>query len=486
MSNLFHIIYKYLHQNITLPKSISHEPLIHFPSMSVKGGILYIASLFEGIHPIHIGVVFLLVCVYLFFYIKIKYPFWNVQPVYHNYDFWRSWTTSPTILYQSPFKSKFYDKQKVIDTQPFSRLLNTDKQTIGEVAYLLQCHYIPSERILFHLEQHDLQSYFTGQTQPSYISIYHQLTYSPQPSSINITSTTPMENTNPQKWEDILTSDKTVKTPIGCITSRFMNMYLFYSTQGVIQYPIYYQDFLCVQRTKKELGTKLFDTHEYNIRITNPDIKISIFKRENQLCDGVVPFISYVSYTFYISNLDTPPLPNSYVLSRITKTNTDILLDFLGGLFQIQEKEGVFQCMIYPEIGNILSLIKSRNLWVFALKKGEHLYGIYFIKNAHMNYEELDDERGNGCNTLHLVASMNNTHNHHFFFQGFIQSLREVLKENPHYKMLMIDNIGHNSIIAEQWKRKRDVVFTIPSAYYTYNFVFPASPIEHEKCFVLC
>ena len=33
-----------------------------------------------------------------FAYIKIRYPFWNVQPVYHTYDFWRWFYRTPFLI----------------------------------------------------------------------------------------------------------------------------------------------------------------------------------------------------------------------------------------------------------------------------------------------------------------------------------------------------------------------------------------------------
>ena len=48
----------------------------------------------------------------IFVYIKLAYPFWNVQPVYHVYDFWRG-------FYRRPFRihPRFHPKIKTKYTQ---------------------------------------------------------------------------------------------------------------------------------------------------------------------------------------------------------------------------------------------------------------------------------------------------------------------------------------------------------------------------------
>ena len=46
----------------------------------------------------------------IFMYIKIKYPFWNIQPVYHTYDFVRGFISSPFIIQtRYPMKTKYCD-----------------------------------------------------------------------------------------------------------------------------------------------------------------------------------------------------------------------------------------------------------------------------------------------------------------------------------------------------------------------------------------
>ena len=45
---------------------------------------------------------------------------------------------------------------------------------------------------------------------------------------------------------------------------------------------IYFIDYLCIHRQEKqkELNRKLLQTHEYNQRLFNPNIKVSLIKKE--------------------------------------------------------------------------------------------------------------------------------------------------------------------------------------------------------------
>ena len=50
-------------------------------------------------------------------YIKIKYPFWNIQPVFHSYDYWRFFYSIPYIVYKyRPVKTKYCDFQQIETT----------------------------------------------------------------------------------------------------------------------------------------------------------------------------------------------------------------------------------------------------------------------------------------------------------------------------------------------------------------------------------
>jgi len=71
------------------------------------------------------------------------------------------------------------------------------------------------------------------------------------------------------------------------------------------------------------------------------------------------------------------------------------------------------------------------------------------------------------------------------FYLGFLHGLQQIIHKQPEFKMLLIEDIGHNTIILNGWRAKHTPVFVNKTAYYTYNFIYPSSPLSNEKCFIL-
>jgi len=110
----------------------------------------------------------------IFVYIKLRYPFWNNQPVYHSYDIWRHYQNPPYIIYPyRPIKTKYCD---------FSNIKTTDYLEISQyesenMTNMLQCYYIPTEEIIHNIKSADIHAYLTGQSMPSFVSLYIDIEY---------------------------------------------------------------------------------------------------------------------------------------------------------------------------------------------------------------------------------------------------------------------------------------------------------------------
>lgn len=395
-------------------------------------------------------IIFILIILW-FAYTKIKYPFWNIQPVFHTYDYWRYWAGSPFIIQkQYPMKTKFCQFD-LVKTIAMSDATETQQKQYIE---LLQSHYIESDRILVTLNEENLTAYFIGHNNPSYLSFYNEKHYAYDGSQISA-----------------------FDYPVGCMSSRPINILMEMKdpAKAVNQIICFFWDFICIHREHrpKKIIRNLIQTHEYNQRIRNPDISVSLFKKEIDLCDGIVPLTKYISYTFYLRNIHVRPLPPHFTMIRIFKENLDILSDFLY-LISHSEKHLFSFCAI-PDLGSLTSLINSTNLFVYCLKRGEHIYGMYFVKDMKTQYEEL-----NG-GTLQCIGSVMNSNSPSLFTQGFIHCMREILKIDKTFQMLMIDNTSHNAMILLKWRENHNVVFETPSAYYLYNFVYPGSPLSSQN-----
>jgi len=392
----------------------------------------------------------------LFAYIKLKYPFWNNQPVFHVYDYWRYFYKTPFIIYPyRPVKTKFCDFQKVL-TIPY---LETSSEQRQQFTDLLQCYYYSTDRIFNTLVKDDVNSYFSGSSHPPFISFYRDL--------------------NP-----------IASPPVACISSRGLQFYFrpTLTEEVYTKMPTYIIDYLCISRElenkKRELSRKLLQTHEYNQRTRNPAISVSLVKAEVELFDGVVPLFQYTTSTYNLRNIFFPPLPTHFQVVEVYKENLDLLSDFLNiqSHLDFRREPCEFDVFVMPDMGVLISLIKRRLLYVYCLQRAGNIYGMYFIKNAKIRYEDVDG------NTLQLVGSVLDYRQYdrgELHYLGFLHSLKLIIKKKPSFKMLLIDEIGHNKLLTTYWRNKHTPIFKNDAAIYLFNMVFPRSPLPPERCFFL-
>jgi len=434
----------YLYNNITLPRvSSTYSSSYELPSSTAV--VVGLSEIIGTIHPNYYAIALLFVCVAGFIYIKIKYPFWNTQPVVHTYDIWFS--REARILHKIPYKSRFYDKESVSTTDYFQNKSREPTLDKNEIVVFLQSHYIPTDRLLSTISIPVLDVYMSGHNAPSFLSVHRELDHR-------------------------LT---------GVITSRLSNIYLYDgNTHTCVN--AYYVDFMCIHRecAGRGIAERLFHTHEYNRRIQNPLIPISLFSKDGARCEGIIPFIEYTTYTYYMRDLKLQPLPFGFTISRVVKQTSDLVHDIYHILTNATSKtHSLFSVCILPDIGNLLALLSKNELYLFCLKNGDHLYGIYFFRNTHIHYEELDGE------TLDLIATIQNNDNPIVFMSGFIHSLREILKENRQYKMLRIPSIGHNQTIITKWREYHHSILETPGSMYLYNYMVPKMPSDAYRCLVV-
>ena len=425
-------------------------------------------------------IVFTLSLLLFFVYIRLRYPFWSMQPVYHPYDILRSWTKSPSILCNGlPMKTKYTDSLKVITT-PYSESTQQHKR---DLTNLLQTQLIDSERVLSTIDQDTLQIYLTGHNHPAYISFFMKEHYDVS------------YQTHHETMKKTLSPDSiiAIKTPVSTMTSRPIRFFITENgASQPINWTVYYWDHICTHRDHRKSGETrhTIQTHEYIQRSKNPDIPISLFKKEETLCEGIVSLTQYTTYTFFLRNIGVPPLAEQCTVIRIFKENKVILSDFLFGLLHPKyamagKAANPFTICAFPEIGALNALIESNLIYVYALKREDHILGLYFLKDGKAIYEDVDG----GGPLLECVSSVcNMTQGVGLFFSGFLHALRAILhsqKKEDRYKMLAFTDLGHNDQLLEKWRWKYTPIFTNPSAYYLFNGVVPGMPFPRQRCFIL-
>lgn len=393
--------------------------------------------------PLYIFIFSLLIIVIIFAYIKLTYPFWNCQPVFHTYDFWRYWTKSSfTIQKRYPIKTKYCDLER-IETIEY---LETTESQKKEFINLIQCHYIPDENALFVFNLDNLDAYMSGHSSPSYLSFCNEEFYSFTDSNI-----------------------KKTKKPVGCISARSIDLRI--SNEQTIK--AYFWDFICIKREKsdKHLSRQLIQTQEFRQRQQSENaISVSIFKKEVDLCQGIVPLVEYETRLCMIRNEHLRKLPPHFVLVEIGGENIDLLVDFL----EISKTK--FEVFGISDLGNLVGLIQKRILMVYCIQKARNIYAMYFFRDSRTQYD------GKGV-MLCLCGSINNSNSMDLFYMGFLQSLRSVLKNIPLFRLLSIENISHNTFVYERYKGES--LGTSNSAYYLYNYVVPKQPIKRDSVFLI-
>jgi len=385
------------------------------------------------------------------------------------------------------------------------------KQTVD----LIQSYGILEESALYMFHLGNLDTYMTGHTYPAFISLYYEDAFIHQPKSI---------------IKPTIVSDETiidiVKKPIGCITSRTIELF-FYDNNNTNnnnngKSTVYFLDFITVNREKgsinPNISRELIHTHEYNQRRSSLDnsntksntinisentepIQISLFKKESGLSEGIVPLVSYSSYMVYIKNTRLRKLPPHFLLLKIHRRNIQILMDF------IEISKINYECFGIAEIANLSALIHGGLLKVYIIQKGKEVYAAYFFRDSRTQFDsEMDDSDPNKTNgaLLILCGSIRNTKSLDLFYMGFLQSLRNILRENDIFKLLLIEGISQNIEIYERYIEKSDrinenennnnnnnniknenIIGENPSAYYLFNYIYPKQPISPEKCFMV-
>jgi len=398
--------------------------------------------------------------------------------VFHTYDVWRYWTRRPfQIQYGGALKTKYTDFDHVV-TVPFADL---SEDHLGHMVDLLQCHYISSERILTLIDASTIRALLTGHSHPAYVSFYCEPHYEIVYDGSGGTLT---------KQEDISGGKiKPIIKEIGCMSARPIRLFLWNDYDQFAKHSVYFWDHICIHRdhVSKPWTKHLIQTHEYMQRLKSPDIAVSMFRKEQTLCEGVVPLVKFNIYTFYLHPVKVPPLPTHVTVTRIMNKDIGILSDFLYGLTNTAHP--LFTLCAFPELGSIEGLLKDCVWYVYVIRRKDQIYGMYFLKNASTNFEDVDQG-----NLLEYVASVSTLsimrgQGRDLFFAGFLHALHDIMslrgKGDLVYRMISFTDIAHTGRLLDTWRWKYSPVFENPAAYYIYNMVVPKMPMAKETCMIL-
>jgi hypothetical protein len=450
---------QYINQNINK---------LHLFSNQIPSYVPYLITYFFA---------FIVLSIILFFiYIRIKFRFWALQPVFHIYDVYYWFFNIGIINKDLPLKNR-YTNFKNIKTISFDIL---SKPNIKDFTLLVQLNYLRNKENTFTPLQENILPYFTGHNDKSFWSFYWE------PELILDTKT-----------NNMIPIDKL----IGAITGRPLSVTFLKGNKPEIKIDpkiknnyepknkisgldqpfqkvdVYYIDYLCVDKNyrKKGIAPQLIQTHEYNQSHLNKSICVSLFKREDDLT-GIVPLTVYKSFCFNMRNWNCPqPLDPKLTLLQGDKQNMYYLFNF------IKEKEGKWSLTILPDMSNLMELISSKNMFITMILIDGNIEAAYIFKKS-CTYIEKDKE------IICCIASIynNNKMQEEEFIKGFKVSLWSIIErpENKQFHYLTVEDTSDNGCIIRNIERKTHPTVISPTAYFFYNFAY--NTFKSEDVLIIC
>lgn len=394
----------------------------------------------------YIFIVFLILLLLCYSYIKLKYGFWLIQPVFHIYDIGYMIFTPGIIQHDLPNKNK-YTNFKDIETCCYE---DTATHKLHRFIHFINSNYLQNKDNIFVPSLENVSPYFKGHNDKSFISFYTQ----------------PEIVTDLQKNTTLEES-----RIIGVITSRPIHIFINNGEKDSY-FDAYYVDYLCVDKSyrKQGIAPQIIQTHHYNQRHLNKKIVVSLFKREDELT-GIVPLCVYSTYGFSMDKWNKPvELHAMYTLLEINEQNFHFLYDFIKSASRTH-----FDIIINSEPSNIIELIKTKNIFLYVLMNQGLVQCAYFYRKTCVFYEK-------NVEILSCFASINNfdkndKEGERLFIQGFKISFWKIATnkskgEKDVFGFAVIEGISHNHSIINNLCLKTKPQVISPTAYFFYNFAY--------------
>jgi len=266
--------------------------------------------------------------------------------------------------------------------------------------------------------------------------------------------------------ENLLIDEKTNaiiddKKIISVMTTKPIHIFINNGNKEAF-FDAYYVDYLCVDKNyrKQNIAPQIIQTHEYNQRLLNKNIKVSLFKREGELT-GIVPLCVYNSYGFNIGLWKKPlRFVKNINLIEIVKQNIYMLIDF------IKLNNDKFDITIIVDIGNLIELIITNNIFCYVVIQNNSILSAYFFKKT-CTYIKKDVE------VLSCFSSINCCKELNIFINGFFLSFYKIIKRFNQFRFGLVEDISDNNIIIKDILMENKPLIVSPTAYFFYNFAYP-------------
>jgi hypothetical protein len=390
----------------------------------------------------------LIIILYLIFilYVRLKYKFWSIQPVFHFYNI-LYWIKSPDIIDKKyPLINK-YCNFKNIKTIEFNELSNIDIQYIVN---FLRINFLRSKEANYLPTISSFTNNFIN-NKPSFVSIYHD-------------NKILFDTSNNYNFD--------FKEILGIMTGKPVNVKININKNTNKIFPVYYIDYLCIDKKyrKSGLAPEIIQTHEWFHR-HNSNIKVSLFKREGELT-GIVPLICYTTYIYKKIKIKKMLDPSLKII-LVTKQILHLFLDF------IKLMNNKFYLIITPNLSNFIELIKNKLIYIYILIDNNHnILASYIFKNSQTYYKINNSQ----LPAIECICSISNCPYNNIFYDGFLLAYYYIYKLTK-CKLLLLEDISHNKKIIKDLNNNNSIYGYSPTAYFFYNYFHKT--IDSDKVLII-
>ncbi len=370
-------------------------------------------------------------------YIRLKFQFWSIQPVFHLWDIHHWIFTNKIIAPELPQVNKYI---KLLDVQSID-VKDAEEDHITAVCDFIHTNYLRSKLADWNPTVDDIMSYLDTNLGKSFISAY--------------------TNT-----KNSLTTEKEL---LGVITQRPMFVNFNDGTKIIVNYV----DNLTVRKDSRKQGIapNLIQTHLYQCRRMgcNP---VCLFKREGDMT-AIVPLTTFETSGYFIKDIPHNKfnIPSTAVIS-IKKTNTQSFID----LIKLVEKD--YECTINTELTTILSLISANKLLVYAVVLQGDVVCCYVFRNTPSIMKTTTPP----SRISELICSINKAPYDDIFYTGFSMACRRLQKKTG-ANVVTIEQVGDNCTLAKINERHGiNTCTSCPTAFFLYNYARYSIRPEKMMC----
>lgn len=388
-------------------------------------------------------------------FIRIRHPFWSVQPVFHTYDFWRYWVAYPYVISpgEAATATKFLN-HRVVKTKEY---LDATDEEQARILDIIQCHYLRSDRILYTLTADDLRVQCSSHVSaPSIVSLYYTDHYI-QADDVSFGSQEKRSLTNKPDMNGVL-----ISYPV-----RF-------AFRGLPSLEtVFFWEYIVVHREKDRdpmPARTLIQTHEANQRrMYGTDLPASLFRKDVDLSEGIQPFLQFTVSRFELvpGRIGKPPLAPHCTVTRIQRDKMHVLIDFLFDMTTATALATAVPMDVYlfPEMPALQARIESNKWLAYTMQSRDRLLAVYVFKNTRVQHDDDGVE-------MELMSAQSLTEDK-AFFAGWLHAMHDILSIHPEIGFITMSNVSHNHKIIETWKWKYGPCSTHDAAFYFYNYVCP-------------